>query len=232
VRRWPVMATVVLIEDEPGIADFIKRGLAARGLEVRAAYDGERGLELALSDPVDLVVLDLMLPRRSGAEVLRDLERERPELPVIVLTARGELEDKVEGLRAGAVDYIVKPFALAELEARIQAQLRSTRRGPDTAMRHGRLRADLLTRRVTDDDREIHLSATEFELLIHFMRNPGIALTRAQIHAAVWRYHHDPATNVVDVYVGYLRRKLTGPDGALATITTLRGRGYRLEAPG
>src|ERR1700756_2260541 len=129
------MGHIVLIEDEPGIVDFIDRGLSARGFEVRAATDGESGLDLALAEQVDLVVLDLMLPRKSGMDVLRELAQERPGLPVIVLTARGEIEDRVGGLDAGAVDYLVKPFALAELDARIRAQLRSARQTPPTTVR-------------------------------------------------------------------------------------------------
>jgi DNA-binding response OmpR family regulator len=225
------VTTVALIEDEPGIVDFVSRGLASHGLEVRSALDGERGLELALADGIDLVVLDLMLPRLSGEEILRELAERRPWLPVIVLTARGELDDRVSGLRAGAVDYLVKPFALAELEARIDAQLRAGRQAPTTSIGLGALYLDLLTRRVVYDGRTIHLSNTEFDLLSYFARNAGQVLTRQQIHRAVWGYDHDPATNVVDVYVGYLRRKLTAPEEASITISAIRSRGYRLEPP-
>jgi DNA-binding response OmpR family regulator len=225
------VTTVALIEDEPGIVDFVSRGLAGHGLEVRSALDGERGLELALADGIDLVVLDLMLPRLSGEEILRELAEQRPGLPVIVLTARGELDDRVSGLRAGAVDYLVKPFAFAELEARIEAQLRAGRQAPTTSIRLGPLYLDLLTRRVVHDGRTIHLSNTEFDLLSYFARNAGQVLTRQQIHRAVWGYDHDPATNVVDVYVGYLRRKLTAPKDASITISAVRSRGYRLETP-
>lgn len=227
----PRVACIVLIEDEPGIVDFITRGLMAGGLDVEAALDGETGLALALGDRVDLVVLDLMLPRRSGTDVLHELVERRPGLPVIVLTARGELADRVDGLHAGAVDYLVKPFALAELDARIRAQLRSARRAPETTLRHGELVLDLISRRVTHDGRQIHLSNTEFELLSYFIRHSGEVLSRAQIQRAVWGYDHDPATNVVDVYVGYLRRKLAGPDGTCKAIVTVRSRGYRFEDP-
>ena len=226
------VANVVVIEDEPGIVDFVTRGLTAGGLNVEAALDGERGLELALGAAVDLVVLDLMLPKRSGGQILRDLNEQRPGLPVIVLTARGEVQDRVDGLRAGAVDYLVKPFALAELDARIRAQLRSARQAPETTLRRGGLSLDLISRRVSHEGRVLRLTNTEFELLGYFMRNPGQVLSRAQIHRAVWGYDHDPVTNVVDVYVGYLRRKLVGPDGPLVMITTVRSRGYRLEDSG
>ena len=227
-----LVTTVALIEDEPGIVDFVSRGLAAHGLEVESALDGVDGLELALSDGIDLVVLDLMLPRLSGEQILLRLAEQRPGLPVIVLTARGELDERVAGLRAGAVDYLVKPFALSELEARIQAQLRAGRQAPATAVRVGRLSVDLLAHRVALDGRTVHLSNTEFELLTYLARNAGHVLSRPQIHRAVWGYEHDPATNVVDVYVGYLRRKLGGSGQAAAvTISTIRSRGYRMEVP-
>ena len=225
------VATVALIEDEPGIVDFVARGLTAHGLVVRAALDGRSGLELALEDDVDVVVLDLMLPKLSGQDVLRRLAEQRPWVPVIVLTARGEVEDRVGGLRSGAVDYLVKPFALAELAARIEVQLRVMRHAPATTLRLGDLVVELLTRRVRHDGQALHLTNTEFDLLAYFMHNVGRVLSRQQIHRAVWGYGHDPATNNVDVYVGYLRRKLSGPSGPWVTITTLRARGYRLEAP-
>ena len=218
----------MLIEDEPGIADFIDRGLSARGFEVGVALDGDDGLELALRDRVDLVVLDLMLPGRSGSEILSELVQRRPGLPVIVLTARGELEDRVAGLRAGAVDYLVKPFALAELDARIGAQLRAARQITATTIRHAGLEIDLLTRKVRNDGQSVRLSNTEFELLAYLMRNAGHVLSREQILRAVWGYEHDPGTNVVDVYVGYLRRKL-GADARPVALKTVRSLGYQLD---
>ncbi len=217
-----------MIEDEPGIVDFIDRGLSARGFSVRVALDGGRGLDLALEENVSLVVLDLMLPVRSGMEVLAELFGRRPGLPVIVLTARGEIEDRVDGLQAGAVDYVVKPFALAELEARIRAQLRTARQAPTTTLRRSGLEIDLLARRVSSDGHPVHLSNTEFELLAYFMHNAGHVLSRQQILGAVWGYEHNPGTNVVDVYIGYLRRKLraAGRDDAIKTV---RSRGYLFE---
>jgi DNA-binding response OmpR family regulator len=226
------VSTVALIEDEAGIADFVQRGLTRAGLEVRTARDGDAGLELALSDEVDLVVLDLMLPRRSGTEILGALQEERPWVPVIVLTARGALEDRLAGLRGGAVDYIVKPFVLAELEARIQSQLRVGRQLASTTMRYGDLSIDLLARKLTLGARTIRLSTTEFELLAYLVQNVGRLLTRDQLRGAVWGYRHDLSSNLVDVYVGYLRRKVAGPDGPLLNITAVRSRGYRLEPAG
>lgn len=224
------MSTVALIEDEPGIVDFVQRGLARKGLDVRVARDGDEGLELALSEEVELVVLDLMLPGRDGTEILAALQDERPWIPVIVLTARGAVSDRLAGLRGGAVDYIVKPFLVAELEARIQSQLRVARRQVlDPTLRYGQLSIDLLTREVNHDGGTIRLSTKEFELLAYFTQNTGTVLTREQLQRAVWGYRHDLATNLVDVYVGYLRRKVRGPDGPLLTITAIRSRGYRLE---
>jgi DNA-binding response OmpR family regulator len=224
------VAHIVLIEDEPGIVDFVVRGLSARGFSVRSALDGESGLECALADRVDLVVLDLMLPLLSGEEVLAELVERRPGLPVIVLTARGEIDDRVGGLNAGAADYLVKPFALAELEARIHAQLRVARQAPATTIRNAGLEIDLLAREVRNDGQLVRLTNTEFELLAYFMNNPGRTLSREQILRAVWDYDHDPATNIVDVYVGYLRRKLG--DGRPAPIKTVRSLGYQLEDSG
>jgi DNA-binding response OmpR family regulator len=221
---------IVLIEDEPGIVDFIDRGLRARGFDVRAAMDGETGLDLALAEHVDLVVLDLMLPRKSGMDVLREVSQQRPGLPVIVLTARGEVEDRVGGLDAGAVDYLVKPFALTELEARIRAQLRSARQAQPTTVRRAGIEIDLLTRSVRSNGENVRLTNTEFDLLAYFMNHPGQVLNRQQILRAVWGYGHDPATNIVDVYIGYLRRKLAVGDRPVP-IKTVRSRGYRLEDP-
>jgi DNA-binding response OmpR family regulator len=230
-RSYDAFVTqIVLIEDEPGIVDFVDRGLTARGFEVLPAMDGEAGLTLALGARVDLVMLDLMLPGRSGMSVLSELVEQRPGLPVIVLTARGELEDRVAGLNAGAVDYLVKPFALAELDARIRAQLRAARQLPATTIRHAGLEVDLITRKVQSHGQPVRLTNTEFDLLAYFMNSPGRTLTRQQILRAVWGYDHDPETNVVDVYVGYLRRKLATGRPAPA-IKTIRSLGYQLEDP-
>ena len=169
-----------------------------------------------------------MLPKRSGLEILEVLRRRRPGLPVIVLTARGEVEDRVGGLDAGAVDYLVKPFSVAELAARIRAQLRVARQSASTRLRNGELELDLLSREVRQGGVRVHLSGTEFELLAYLVHNAGQVLGREQILRAVWGYDHDPGTNVVDVYVGYLRRKLTR-SGSRAPIATIRSVGYRLD---
>lgn len=220
---------ILVIEDEPGIVDFIERGLRAHGFEVASALDGVRGTEMALDENVDLVVLDMMLPERSGLEVLTILRDERPALPVIALTARGEIEHRVAGLDAGAVDYLTKPFSLSELAARIRAQLRVVSHSPQTALRGGEIEVNLITREVRQGDELVRLSTTEFELLVYLLRNRGRVLARDQILRAVWGYDYDPGTNVVDVYVGYLRRKLRRGERR-APIATVRSVGYRFDA--
>ena len=224
-------ATVLLIEDEPGIVDFVRRGLEAEGFRVEAALDGIEGERLALSGRFDALVLDLMLPGRSGLEVLEGLQRSWPAMPVIVLTALGETEDRIHGLEAGAVDYLTKPFSMAELVARLRAQLRALAHASASTLEVADIEIDLLTRKVTRGGTEVALSTTEFELLVFLCRNQGQIVTREQVLASVWGYQHDPGTNVVDVYVGYLRRKLGRP-GAPAPITTVRSVGYRLGGAG
>jgi DNA-binding response OmpR family regulator len=220
-------ARVLLVEDEPGIVDFVRRGLEAQGFEVEAALDGLDGERLALRGGFDAIVLDLMLPGRSGMEILASVRRARPGLPVIVLTARGEIEDRVEGLEAGAVDYLVKPFSMAELVARVRAQLRTVAEVSSSTLAAEGIEVDLLSRKVRRGAQSVALSTTEFELLVFLMRHHREVVSREQILSSVWGYEHDPATNVVDVYVGYLRRKLGTPQEP-APIFTVRAVGYRL----
>jgi DNA-binding response OmpR family regulator len=246
---------ILIIEDEPGIVDFVKRGLQGHGFDVATAFDGDSGLAKARSEGVDLVVLDMMLPGRSGWEVLEVLHEQEPALPVIALTALAEVENRITGLDAGAVDYLTKPFSLAELAARIRAQLRIAGHAPTTTLTAGDIEIDLLSREVRRDGELVRLSATEFALLCYLVRNRGRVLSREQILRAVWGYEHDPGTNVVDVYIGYLRRKLRrrvpsehlsgAPPGdgddagqvrgaglAEVPIVTVRSVGYRLDAVG
>jgi two-component system, OmpR family, copper resistance phosphate regulon response regulator CusR len=218
---------VLLIEDEPGIVDFVRRGLEAEGFTVEAALDGVEGERLALQGSFDAIVLDLMLPRRGGLEVLESVRRATPSVPVIVLTARGEIDDRVEGLEAGAADYLLKPFSMAELVARVRAQLRVVAQASARKLQAEDIEVDLLTRRVRRGGRQVALSTTEFELLVYLLRHAGQVVSREQILSSVWGYEHDPATNVVDVYVGYLRRKLGDAEDP-APIFTVRAVGYRL----
>jgi DNA-binding response OmpR family regulator len=219
---------ILVIEDEPGIVDFLERGLRAQGFDVISAYDGVTGTELALNDDVDLVVLDMLLPERSGLEVLAEVHGAKPALPVIILTALDEVEQRVIGLDAGAVDYLGKPFSLNELAARIRSQLRVAAQMPTTELRSGDIDVNLLTRQVLVGGEAVNLSTTEFELLAYLMRNRKQVLSREQILRAVWGYDYDPGTNVVDVYVGYLRRKLRHA-GRSAPIVTVRSVGYRFD---
>lgn len=220
-------AGVLLIEDEPGIVDFLRRGLEAAGFRVEAALDGVEGERLGLTGRFDAVVLDLMLPGKGGLEVLQALQRALPAMPVIVLTALGEIEDRVQGLEAGAVDYLAKPFSMVELLARLRAQLRALANASSSTVEVGDIEIDLLTRTVRRAGIEVPLSTTEFELLVYLCRHRDQVVTREQVLGSVWGYEHDPGTNVVDVYVGYLRRKLGRPD-APVPITTVRSVGYRL----
>ncbi|MFN8217357.1 MAG: response regulator transcription factor [Solirubrobacterales bacterium] len=222
---------ILVVEDEAAIADFLARGLAAEGYEVRVAADGVDGERLALAPETDLVVLDRMLPGRDGLEVLEAVRRARPALPVIMLTARGEVADRVEGLDRGATDYVTKPFAFEELLARIRARLRAAEGESETTLAAGGIRLNLLSRRASRDGQEVALAEREADLLAHLMRNEGRICSREELLSAVWGFDHDPGTNVVQVYVGYLRRKLALPDSP-APIETVRSVGYRLRDGG
>ncbi len=218
---------ILVAEDEPAIADFIEHGLSAEGYAVTVAATGERALELALSEDFALMILDRMLPGRDGIEVLEALRTANPELRVIMLTARTGIDDRVAGLDAGAVDYMTKPFAFDELAARVRAHLRAPAQRESTRLEALGIELDLLTRRVTRDGSEVALSTKEFDLLAYFLRHPANVLSREQLLSAVWGYSHDPGTNIVEVYVSYLRRKLSRP-GSPAPIVTVRSVGYRL----
>jgi DNA-binding response OmpR family regulator len=224
-------ARLLVIEDEPGIVDFLRRGLDSEGFVVEAAADGREGERRALSGEYDIVLLDLMLPGRSGLDVLGAIRRERPRMPVIVLTARGELEDRVAGLDAGAVDYVVKPFSVAELAARLRAHLRALEDASSTTLRGAGIEVDLLTRTVRREGRPVSLSMTEFELLAYMLRNEGQVLSREELLRAVWGEEQDRGRNVVDVYIGYLRRKLADQSGG-SPIVTVRSVGYRFGEAG
>ncbi|HTL51289.1 MAG TPA: response regulator transcription factor [Planctomycetota bacterium] len=221
---------ILVIEDEERIANFVSRGLSEEGFAVDIAVDGEAGLEKATAGAYDLLVLDLMLPKLSGLELLRKLRTAGNQIPVLVLTARDGVEFKVEGLNAGADDYLTKPFSFDEFLARIRALMR---RGPvsaDVDLKIGDLALNLVTRTATRNSRKIELSSREFMLLEYFMRNPGAVLSRTRIYQHVWDYNFDGMTNVVDVYVNYLRKKIE-QEGEAKLLHTVRGHGYVLKAP-
>ncbi|MFC5381544.1 response regulator transcription factor [Aquipuribacter nitratireducens] len=217
--------TLLVVEDEPGITAFVRQGLEAAGYPVATAADGWEGLDLARREDVRLVILDLGLPGLSGEQVLARIRQLRPALPVIVLTAKDTVEDRVAGLEAGADDYVVKPFSFSELLARVRARLRQPEQATSTTLVTGDLELDVLTRRARVAGSDVTLSSREFVLLEVLIRHAGQVLSRPQLLDRVWGYDFDGASNVVEVYVGHLRRKL-GPE----RIETVRGAGYRLVA--
>ena len=217
------MTRILIAEDEPRITRFLTKGLQAEGYATTAAADGDDALYLARSGEFDLMLLDLGLPKQDGLRVLEEIRRGRVKLPVIVVTARGSADDIVTGLDSGADDYLAKPFRLAELLARVRARLRPSPALEAATLVNGDLTLDLRTRQAHVGGRVVDLSAREFALAETFFRHPGQVLSREQLLSRVWGYDYDPGSNVVDVYVRYLRNKL-GPD----RIATIRGAGYRL----
>lgn len=219
---------VLVVEDEQRIASFLEYGFSAEGFSVEVADNGRDGLRRARSGEFDIVVLDLMLPRLAGEEVLRALRADGDPVPVVVLTAKDAVVDRVALLNAGADDYVVKPFSFAELLARVHARLRTTAEPlTNSTINHGELRVDLLKRRCWSRGREVTLTNKEFALLAALARHPGQVLSQVQLLDLAWGYGHETGSNVVEVYVGYLRRKL-----GHAVIETVRGGGYRLaETP-
>lgn len=214
---------IAVVEDDRGLAEFLEEGLRSEGWAVAVAGDGPGGLSLARNEDVSLVVLDLGLPGFGGDEVLRSLRIHRPELPVVVLTARDAVTERVRILDLGADDYLVKPFALSELLARIRARLRSGS-ASSRMLTSGDIELDLVSRRVNFNSKEVVLTAREFALLETFMRHPGQVLSQTQLMSQVWGLDAPTSSNVVEVYVSYLRRKF-GTD----VISTVRGAGYRFE---
>lgn len=216
------------IEDDPAILRLLKRGLDAHGYDFAAAEDGESGAARALEEDVQLVLLDISLPGIDGHEALGRIRRERPELPVLMLTARDDLGNKVDALDAGADDYLTKPFALEELLARVRALTRRARESGPTRIQAGTLTIDFQARKVWRAEKRIDLSVKEFALLEYMAANAGQVLSRQQILSEVWGYSFDPGSNSVDVYVRYLRRKLDNPNEP-SLISTVRGAGYRFD---
>lgn len=219
---------ILLVEDDRKVASFIRKGLAEEGYAVDVAPDGEMGLAMGLDRLHDVIVLDVMLPQKPGFQVLRELRQAKVATPVLLLTARDAVEDKVQGLDAGADDYLTKPFAFAELLARVRALLRRGKAAQAPVLQAADLVLDPATRTVKRGAEAIPLTNREFALLEYFLRNPGRVLTRTMIAEHVWDYSFDAGTNVIDVYVNYLRKKIDA-GRELKLIHTVRGVGYVLK---
>ena len=220
---------LLVVEDEKKVASFIKQGLEEEGYAVDVALDGEKGLEMALDRVHDLIILDISLPKRDGLQVLKKLRQQRVNIPVLILTVRATIEDKILGLDAGADDYLTKPFAFQELVARVRALLRRRAEAEPALLQVADLILDPARRVVSRGGEKIELTAKEFALLEYFMRNPGRVLTRTLMIEHVWNYDFDTMTNIIDVYVAYLRKKIdSGREPKL--IHTVRGVGYVLKA--
>ena len=216
---------ILVVEDEKKVSSFIKRGLEEEKYEVETAGDGEEGLKMALSRQFDLIVLDWMLPKKDGLSVVRELREKKTMTPVLMLTAKDSLEDIIAGLDSGSDDYLTKPFAFAELLARVRALLRRSEMDKGAELRFGDLRLDPVSHKVWRKDKEIDLTAKEYGLLEYFMRNANQVLTRTMIADHVWDYTFDTFTNIIDVYVNYLRKKIDR-DADKKLIHTVRGVGY------
>ncbi len=219
---------ILVVEDEKKVARFLKLGLEAEGHNVTNAYDGEKGESLALSEKYDVIVLDIMLPKRNGIEVLRSLRGNGISTPVLILTAKGSLEDKVEGLDVGADDYLVKPFAFAEFIARVRSLGRRSGTEKPTTLKVADLELDTLTRKARRGGREIELTNREYALLEYFVRNVNRVLTRTLISEHIWEYNFDTGTNIVEVYVNKLRNKIDS-ESETKLIHTVRGTGYMMK---
>ena len=219
--------SILVIDDEPKITDFVRRGLSYEGFQVLVAHDGEAGLALALEQGPDAVILDIMLPGMDGLQVCRRI-RQESDVPILMLTARDAISDRVTGLDMGADDYLIKPFALEELLARVRALLRRRGQGEATTLEVGDLVMDAQTRQVWRGQRPITLTAKEFELLELFLRHPGQVLTREVIYEHIWGYDFGGESNIIEVYVRYLRTKLE-EGGAPRLLQTVRGVGYALR---
>ena len=221
------MARILIAEDEVRIASFVEKGLRAAGFGTHTVVDGPTALDAALQGTADLLLLDIGLPRMGGFEVLRRLRESGSTMPVIILTARDSASDTVAGLEGGANDYVAKPFRFDELLARVRVRLQDARAASTelAVLVHGRLELDLRTRRISVEGREVDLSAREFALAEEFLRHPEQVLSREQLLSRVWGMDFDPGSNVVDVYVRYLRKKI-----GVNRLETVRGMGYRLTA--
>jgi len=216
---------ILIVEDEKKVAGFIKKGLEEETYAVDVAYDGEEGFHLAAMNQYDMIILDLMLPKMDGLEVLTRLRDKKVSTPILLLTAKDAVDDKVTGLNKGADDYLTKPFAFSELLARIRSLLRRGQSETQTELKVGDLILDMVSHKVSREGEEIELTGKEYSLLEYFMRNEGKVLTRTMIAEHVWDYNFDTFTNVIDVYVNHLRKKIDKKYPA-KLLHTLRGVGY------
>ena len=228
--HWGVDVRILIVEDDVQAAEAMARGLGEAGHECQIAPDGAYGLEAAHQDRFDVMVVDRMMPRMDGLAMIETLRRDGDRTPVLVLSALGEIDDRVAGLKAGGDDYLVKPYAFAELSARVEALARRHETGSvQTILKVGDLEMDLIHRRVLRQGKEIDLQPREFQLLEFMMRHAGQSVTRTMLLEKVWEYHFDPQTNVIDVHVSRLRSKIDkGFDRPM--LQTVRGAGYRLDA--
>ncbi len=222
---------ILIVEDDLKIASFVQKGLKEQGYVVDACHDGDEGYDLAAGESYDVILLDIMLPGRDGLSILRALREEKNTVPVILLTARSGLDERVEGLNLGADDYLPKPFFMEELIARIIAVSRRASGDQLSVMHHGNIVLNLITREVKRDEEVLELTSREFNLLELLMRSPGRVYSRTQLLEHVWGYDFDPQTNVVDVYIRRVRGKIDSPDTP-SLIETVRGVGYRFKADG
>ncbi|WP_136079944.1 response regulator transcription factor [Pontiella desulfatans] len=222
---------VLIVEDDRKIASFVQKGLKEQGYVVDACHDGDEGYDLASGESYDVILLDIMLPGRDGLSILRTLREEKNTVPVILLTARSGLDERVEGLNMGADDYLPKPFFMEELIARIIAVSRRASGDQLSVLHHGDLELNLITRVVKSGGETPELTSREFNLLELLMRSPGRVYSRTQLLEHVWGYDFDPQTNVVDVYIRRVRGKIDSPDTP-SLIETVRGVGYRFKAEG
>jgi len=221
---------ILVVDDDRRLCAIIKRGLLEEAYAVDLAYDGEEGEYLAEVNPYDLIILDIMLPNKDGIEVCRELRAKKINTPILMLTAKDTVEDRVTGLDTGADDYLVKPFAFNELLARVRALLRREAMSKSPELRVGDLTLNTLTRQVWRGQRLIELTAKEYVILEYFMRHPNVVVTRTMVEEHAWDYDFDSLSNLVDVYIRRLRRKIDN-EGEDSLIQTLRGAGYRLKAP-
>lgn len=220
---------ILVVEDEKKVAGFIKRGLEEEGYEVDLAHDGEEGVRRALQQPYHLLIMDVMMPRKDGLTAVRELRSEGMLAPVLMLTSQNSTEDVVAGLDAGSDDYLTKPFIFAELTARVRALTRRSEQGRGAELQVGELRLDPVLRKVWRGPREIELTIKEFNLLEFLMRHAGTVVTRAMIAERVWEHSFESFTNIIDVYINYLRKKVDNGNGQ-KMILTVRGQGYMLKA--